>query len=243
MADLDLRFIGTGNAFAPEGLCWNGFVVNGKYLFEAPPHSLQALNKARIDLEDLDAVVLSHHHGDHFLGLPFLLLQWKYARRKRPVRIVGPKRTRELATLIGETVYPDLMKTPYEIEWDERGGDERFNLGDLQLESFEMKHDERLSGTLGFNAVLEGRRFSYTGDSAWCPAVDEMAKHAEVLISECASLTDEVDVHMNLVRDMPNLRAAMQPDATLLMTHLGPGVDNGGLPRTIVAQDRKRYRF
>lgn len=37
MADLDLRFIGTGNAFAPGGLCWNGFVLEGRYLFEAPP--------------------------------------------------------------------------------------------------------------------------------------------------------------------------------------------------------------
>lgn len=243
MTSLDFRFIGTGNAFAPGGLCWNGFIVNGKYLFEAPPQALQSLNKLGTDLDDLEALILSHHHGDHFLGLPFLLLQWKYLGRKRPIRIIGPAGTEDLATSIAEAVYPEIMDAPYEIWWDERGPGERLTVGDLQLETFAMKHDERLSGTLGFNAVYRGRKFAYTGDTALSDPVYEMAKHAEVLVSECASRGDDVDVHMNLETDMPKVRAAMNSDATLLLTHLGPNVDNGGLKNTLVAVDYQNYRF
>src|SRR5690349_9768545 len=97
MSGLEFRFIGTGNAFAPGGLCWNGFVANRRYLFEAPPQALQSLNTLHIDANELDAVVLSHHHGDHFLGLPFLVLQWKYSKRTRPIRIIGPAGTKDLA--------------------------------------------------------------------------------------------------------------------------------------------------
>ena len=39
----------TGNAFVREGACWNGFVANGRYLFEAPPQALMSLNRLGID--------------------------------------------------------------------------------------------------------------------------------------------------------------------------------------------------
>ena len=241
MRDLALQFIGTGNAFAPGGLCWNGFVVNERYLFEAPPQALQSLNGMGIDPNTLDAVILSHHHGDHFLGLPFLLLHWKYFGRTRPVRIVGPPGTRELATSISLSVYPGILDGRFEIEWDEVVPGRRTRTGDLELEALAVQHDERRSGTLGFRAVLEGRRFAYTGDSALCDSIFEMARDAHLLVSECASRDENVDVHMNLVSDIPKVRAAMPADSTLILTHLGANIDNSGLVNTIVARDFETY--
>jgi len=243
MAELDLQFIGTGNAFAPGGLCWNGFVADGRFLFEAPPQALQSLNAMRIDPNALEAVILSHHHGDHFLGLPFLLLEWKYSGRDRPIRIVGPPGTRELTTDISLKVYPGIFDTDFEVEWETLAEGSEVRVGGLELQARAVKHDERLSGTFGFAATLAGRRFAYTGDTAMCDAVLDLARETEVLISECASRADEIDIHMNLVTDIPKVRAAMNDESTLILTHLGPGVDDGGLPNTIVAQDLARYRL
>ncbi len=243
MTELDLRFIGTGNAFAPGGLCWNGFVVNEKYLFEAPPQALQALNALGMDVNGLEAVVLSHHHGDHFLGLPFLLLQWKFSKRTRPVRIIGPAGTKKLAEDIAKRVYPGILETTHEIEWEECTPGTRTSVGELSLETFGMKHDVRLSGTLGFAAALGNFKFGYTGDSAMCESVTDLARHSDVMISECASRGEDLDVHMNMLKDMPTVRAAMKPESKLVLTHLGPGVDGDGLKNTIVARDGERYRF
>jgi len=243
VTELGLHFIGTGNAFAPGGLCWNGFLVNGRYLFEAPPQALQGIHHLGVDANEIDAVILSHHHGDHFLGLPFLLLEWKYTRRRTPVHIVGPPRTHELATLICDTVYPGLMPLPYEVVWHEQAANEQIALADLSLRTFGMAHDEKLSSSLGFLATLGGRRFGYTGDSALCDSVLALATESEVLVSECASVDIEGDVHMNLVSDIPKVRAAMTPTATLLLTHLGAGITGTELPNTIVARDYENYRF
>ncbi len=243
MADLEFQFIGTGNAFAPGGLCWNGFLLNRRYLFEAPPQALQTLNSLKFKANDIDAVVLSHHHGDHFLGLPFLILEWKYSRRGRPIRIIGPVGTKELAHDIFSKVYPGLFEGSLEIEWEEVAAGGRTTLGDLELEAHPVLHDHRLSATLGFAASAGGRKFAYTGDSAMCDAVLDLARHGEVLISECASRADRVPVHMNLVDDMPKLRAAMDPEATLLLTHLGANIDPEGLAKTTLAKDFETYRF
>ena len=84
---MEIKFIGTSNAFASGGLCWNGFVVDDRILFETPPQVLMSLHHIALDPNKVETIVLSHHHGDHFLGLPFLLLHWKYRERKKPVDV------------------------------------------------------------------------------------------------------------------------------------------------------------
>lgn len=243
MHHLDIQFVGTGNAFAPEGLCWNGFLANRRYLFEAPPQALMSLNKLGVNANDLDAVILSHHHGDHFLGLPFLILHWKYMGRLAPIRIVGPPGTEQLTRDIGSRVYPGLFEMNYEIEWVVAEPGAKLSIGPLELEPVAVKHDTRLDLSLGYAALLDGRRFAYTGDSALCDAVLDLARGAEVLVSECASRDGKLDIHMNLVDDMPRVQTTMGPDAHLLLTHLGPGIDSNNLPRTTVARDFQTYRF
>ncbi len=243
MADLDLRFIGTGNAFAPGGLCWNGFLVNERYLFEAPPQALMSLNRLGVDPNAVEAVVLSHHHGDHFLGLPFLLLHWKYLGRTAPVRIVGPAESEAVTRQVCERVYPGLIGSHgYELEWLTATPGTPVQIGELTVESVPVKHDPKLEN-LGFACEIGGRRFGYTGDSALCDAVLDLARRSEVLVTECASRAEQLPIHMNLVDDVPVVHAALAPGASLLITHINSDVTEPGLPRATVARDYQRYRF
>lgn len=237
MAPLPLFFIGSGNAFAPGGLCWNGFVVDGRYLIEAPPQALMALNRAGIDPNTIETVVISHHHGDHCLGLPFLLLHWKYRGRTTPVNIVGPPGTRQLIETIGSGVFPRLFESGVEVHWHELKPGEEGEYGKLRLRALPMKHDERLAYNLGYQFRIGDRRLAYTGDTAWCDSLEEMARWAEVLVSECASRDERIPIHLNLVDDMPRLRAAMPPESLLVLTHLDASIRNCELSGTVVAQD------
>ncbi len=239
---LELTFIGTGNAFAPGGLCWNGFLADRRFLFEAPPQALMALHRVGVDPNAIEAVVLSHHHGDHFLGLPSLLLHWKHKGRAEPVTIVGPPQTARLAREIGEAVYPGLFETGFAIEWRELVSGESASLGDLAIEAAAVEHDERLSLNLGYRARLNGTNFAYTGDTRLCDSVLDLARGAGVLVSECASRDSAIPIHMNLVDDIPEVRAAMPAAAQLVLTHVTPDVVTD-LPNTIVARDYAMYRF
>lgn len=237
MATVELFFIGSGNAFAPGGLCWNGFVVNRRYLIEAPPQALMALNRAGVDPNAIETVVISHHHGDHCLGLPFLLLHWKYRGRSTPVNIVGPPGTRELIERIGSAVFPGLFESAVELHWHELKPGDEGRFGDVQLRALPMKHDERLAHNLGYQLGVGGRRIAYTGDTAWCDSLEEMARWAEVLVSECASRDERIPIHLNLVDDMPRLRAAMPRESLLVLTHLDASIRDCDLPGTVVARD------
>lgn len=243
MTELDLRFIGTGNAFAPGGLCWNGFLVNDKYLFEAPPQALMSLNRFGIDPNSIDTVVISHHHGDHFLGLPFLLLHWKYFGRTAPLRIIGPRDTKAVTEQVCARVYPGVTTGDYAIDWITAVPGTPVTAGGLTVESVPVKHDPKLNESLGFACQLGGRRFAYTGDSAMCEAVLDLARNTELLVSECATRADRFPMHMNLVDDVPVLRQTLPAQSSLVLTHINVDVTDPGLPKTIVAQDFERYRF
>jgi ribonuclease BN (tRNA processing enzyme) len=244
MNNLRLTFVGSGNAFSPGGLCCNGFVVNDRFLFDAPPQALSSLNTIGIDPNELEAVIVSHHHGDHFLGLPFLLLHWKWKGRTKPVTVVGPPSTEALARDIADKVFPGVLDdVKYDLTFRDAEPGRAFSVDGLQVEPVMVEHDDGLVMSLGYACKMGGRHFAYTGDTRMCDAVMDLAKGQEVLISECASRSDFIPVHMNLVDDIPQVRAAMPTDGQLILTHISPDVDTNGLPRTMVAEDFKTYEF
>lgn len=243
MAGLELTFIGSGNAFVREGACWNGFVANGRYLFEAPPQALMSLNRLGIDPNAIDAVVLSHHHGDHLLGLPFLLLHWKYLGRTTPVTVIGPPETEDVVREISRRTYPTLFEGGAEVRWVTATPGTPLEAAGLVVEAVEVRHDPKLTANFGYHATIAGRRLGYTGDSALCDGVLDLARGAEVLVSECTSRADVFDNHMNLVDDMPRLRAALAGEASLVLTHLPHDLGEHALPRTTVATDFATYRW
>jgi ribonuclease Z len=117
-------FTGVGEAF-DEGLCntslWVqslgeeerasvlldcGFTVPSSYWSraEAP--------------ETLDALWVSHFHGDHFFGIPALLLRFWEAKRTKPLSIIGQRGIEELIRRTMDLAYPNLLpKLAYPLEF------------------------------------------------------------------------------------------------------------------------------
>ena len=87
---MELTFLGSSNAFAAEGRYWSSFLVNGKYLFDAPPTLLPHLKQLKTPVTDIEVIFLTHFHADHFAGLPFLFLEYVYlTKRADDLVIVG----------------------------------------------------------------------------------------------------------------------------------------------------------
>ena len=94
MAPLTLEFIGCGDAFASGGRFQTCFLVRGgdrPVLIDCGASAPVALQQRGVDITGIGLVVVSHLHGDHFGGLPFLLLDAAYNRpRTSPLVVAGP---------------------------------------------------------------------------------------------------------------------------------------------------------
>jgi ribonuclease BN (tRNA processing enzyme) len=85
---MQLRFVGCGDALGSGGRFNTCFQVTGErvnFLIDCGASSLPALKRLSIARDEIDLILITHFHGDHFGGLPFFLLDAQFARRTRPL--------------------------------------------------------------------------------------------------------------------------------------------------------------
>ena len=109
-----LTIIGSGDAFGSGGRFNTCFLIetpDKKVLLDFGASSLVALKARQIDPNSIDGIILSHLHGDHFGGLPFLLLDAQFlARRERPLAIVRSTRHARAARRGAGSFLPALQQ-------------------------------------------------------------------------------------------------------------------------------------
>src|SRR5580704_10672905 len=93
-APVTVALLGTGDAFASYGRSQSGYLIDapvGRVLMEAGPGLMQALKGRGVSTDSFDLLLISHLHGDHYGGLPFLILDYMWeTRRKKALTIAGP---------------------------------------------------------------------------------------------------------------------------------------------------------
>ena len=188
---MHLTIIGCGDAFGSGGrynTCFMLETAKATLLVDCGASSMTALNAQRIDTNRIDAVVLSHLHGDHFGGLPFLLLHAQFlAKREKPLTIAGPPGTRERVDTLLEACFP---KSKTGIKWrfdwqvvEIAVGVETDILGHSVL-SAEVIHQSGAPST-GLRIGDGENTFAYSGDTEWTDALIGIARDADLFICEC----------------------------------------------------------
>jgi ribonuclease BN (tRNA processing enzyme) len=116
-----LTIIGSGDAFGSGGrfnTCFFLETAKGKLLVDCGASSLVALKAQGLDPNEVDGIVLSHLHGDHFGALPFLLMDAQFLmRRERPLLIAGPPGTRTRLDQSLEVFFPRSSTNKWRFSW------------------------------------------------------------------------------------------------------------------------------
>jgi ribonuclease BN (tRNA processing enzyme) len=203
--------------------------------------SLVALNAHGIDARTIDAIVLSHLHGDHYGGIPFLLLDAQLLNcREKPLVIAGPPGTRDRIRAAQEVFFPRSSGITWAFDLDIReivpGVPEK--LFDLLVATIEVVHPSGAPSTA--IRVSDGHRLvAYSGDTEWTDALIDVAKDADLFIVECYEYDRQVPAHLNwktLKARLPELRAHR-----VMLTHMNPSmlahVDEARSAGLLIAED------
>lgn len=242
---LELTFLGSGNAFASSpGRYWSSFLANGRYLFDAPPTLLPHLKQLGTPLTDIEVVFISHFHGDHFMGLPFLFLEYIYLTERRDdLFIVGPPGVEEKIEGFARQCYPEVTREAgYRRRYVEAhaGSDQYVN--EIGFRSVRMNHVPRKLECLGYRVHVGGRTVAYTGDTMYCEEIFELADGADVLVLDCTYTQGSGPEHMGM-DDLPVIRKRVAPETAIVLTHLNGEPDIAGLENVLIARDLGTYHF
>jgi ribonuclease BN (tRNA processing enzyme) len=236
---LDLRFLGSGNAFAAQGRAFSSFLLNDRYLFDCGPTVLQQLAKAGVSSNDIETVFISHYHADHFFGLPFLLLDAKYGGRTKDLTIVGPPGIEARTCSLLELGYPGVIDSvEYERHYVELRDGFCDHVGELSLTAARVKHVDEFD-CFAIRAEIDGRCLVYSGDTTLCDGLLRLVSGAEVIVTECSC--NDVPVHLGPSGIEEVARHA--PGAKIVVTHLDGLKHPTDFDGLIVAEDLALYSF
>jgi len=244
-----LLFLGTGTAFNDDGRGSAGLVVAPEagpaFLVDVGPTALAALTRARRSPATLDRLFITHLHGDHIAGWPFLLLHLVFGeKRTAPFHVHGPSGTRETLEALSRLCYREVdERRAFDVIYDEipvapftarEGG------AGLRFDGYPMDHHPT---SLGYRFELGAgagrRRLAVTGDTRWCEALEQLALGVDLLVAECSSIARSALAHLSL-EEFRDGRARLAAERIVLV-HLSDAVAEGlaldPLPGVCVAHD------
>jgi ribonuclease BN (tRNA processing enzyme) len=239
-----LTIIGSGDAFGSGGrhnTCFHIVTGERTVLIDCGASAPVALRARNIEPNSIDAVILSHLHGDHFGGIPFLMLDGQFlSRRERPLLFAGPPGTEERINAAMEVFYPNSTKTNYRFPWSVTEipvGKPTDVLG-LNVVSAEVIHSSGAPSTA--LRVNDGKKtLAYSGDTQWTDALLPIAAYADLFICECYEYERELAGHMNwkTIKQRLNDFAARR----LMVTHMNASMlsrtDEAKAAGVLVAED------
>jgi ribonuclease BN (tRNA processing enzyme) len=204
-AGVTVTFAGSGDAFGSGGrfqacihLRSAGVAGVAPVLLDCGATSLPALRRCGLDPGGIAAVFVSHLHGDHFGGLPFLILDAQFAGRTAPLVVAGPAGTGQRLAEAMECMFPgsSRVRRRFAVEVTElRPGGSATVAAGVRAQAFEASHPSGAPALI-LRLTLGGRIIAYTGDTAWTPAIAEAAAGADLLIAEAYYWDKAVPHHL-----------------------------------------------
>lgn len=180
-----VQILGSGSAVptSTRGLTSQFIAVSGRhYLIDCGEGTQTQMRRFGVKFQRIDAVFVSHLHGDHYFGLIGLLSTMNLLGRVKPIQIYAPK---ELETILSLQIEYDGSRMSYDIEFIATDPSKEIVLLEdekVKVSSFPLSHKVPTTG------------FKFTQKEKQRHLLVDKAKSHGVKIEHYHLLKDGVDV-------------------------------------------------
>jgi ribonuclease BN (tRNA processing enzyme) len=217
-----VHFLGSGNAFSDGGRANAAIHVTApgvSLLLDCGGSAMPAIKK-HVDPATIDAVAVTHLHGDHFGGITFLVIEQHFAGRKKRLVVGGPPSLEKRLRAEEQALFPDFFgPTTLGFAFDTVVlGAEPTALGGARVSALPVRH-ARLAEPHGLRVEVAGKLIAYSGDARFTPELVAVAKGADLFICEASWFDRDDPAHISyrqIIEHRPEFEAKR-----IVLTHLG----------------------
>jgi ribonuclease Z len=235
--DFRVTLLGTGtpiplpNRFGPSTLIEAG---DQTILIDAGRGATIRMFQLGIALGKIDALLLTHFHSDHTIGIPDLWLTgWlnsHFGARRKPFHLIGP---------IGTQALMRHLEAAYARDIDIRVEDEKlareyaavtatefaedgivYQSGDLRIIAFSVDHGDAIKPAYGYRIEFQNRVAVISGDTRYNENVVRQSKGVDLLVHEVAMANSELLKEPHIQRIVAHHTSP--EEAGLVFTRAGP---------------------
>lgn len=201
MSKIDIIFLGTGDAFNTDGMANHSLLIRTdslKLLVDAGPTCLIQMMELELLPEELDYIFITHFHGDHTAGFPFLML---YLKKKVKIPflpvIFGPMGIKKCCLSLCKAAYRGLGlgKGLVYKEFKPRVKKDIFIDKDLSVDVCPVTHNPE---SIGYRFHIAGKIIAVSGDGALDDKLLYLVNHADIAIIECSTEKPVFPYHTSL---------------------------------------------
>jgi ribonuclease Z len=209
MSDFRVTLLGTGTPIpVPDRLGPSTLVEAGdqKLLFDAGRGASIRLHQLGVPIGSIDALLLTHFHSDHTVGIPDVWLTgWLesyFGTRTGPMRVIGPEGAKTLMTHLQQAYALDVsIRTEDEklaaqgaaIDVSEFAADGVvYERSGVRVIAFEVDHGPAIKPAYGYRIEYDGRSVVISGDTRFDQNVIKYGTGVDLLIHEVAIVRPEL---------------------------------------------------
>ena len=223
---VQIQFIGSGDAFGSGGRFQSCFLLTdsrGRIAIDFGATSLIGLQRQGIHPASLDLIIVSHLHGDHFSGLPFLLLYLqKQPQSPTPLILAGPPGFVTALKKLFLAMYPHSWQDEWSfpLQLIEIEPKQPVTLAGRTITTVEVAHAEGIGISTGIRVACDAKIIAYSGDTSWTEELVQLAKDSDLFICECNFLSENgSSSHLDYATLKKNV--SRLHSRRLILTHLG----------------------
>ncbi|RFU38242.1 MBL fold metallo-hydrolase [Actinomadura logoneensis] len=234
---LTLDVLGSATPYPAPGNPCSGYLLTAggtRVWVDAGTGTLAELRR-HVRLDELDAIWISHLHADHTADLLTAFYGALYAdiSLAAPIPLYGPSGIADrLAHFLTNSSRRSPVEAAFAVEELRDGHEAR--VGDLTLTSRAVSHG---MPAFALRAEAAGRTLVYSGDTAPCPALTELADGCDLLLCEADSADPAEGERVHHTADEAGATAHAAGARSLLVTHVGPSLT----PAEALARAATRY--
>lgn len=224
---MKLTVLGCGDAFASSGRFNTAFLLEQdghKVLLDCGASTLIRLKQLGLPVDEIHHIVITHFHGDHYGGLPFLVLSNRLEyQRQYPLHIIGPEGIRERVYQLQEALYPGTtaMLDELDIRWRSYTDAHWLTLDTVEVYARPVTHAPPASPH-GVKIKIGNKVIGFSGDTEWDDHLIDLSEGTDVFILECNFLEHRGPGHLSY-REIEEKLPLLKSDR-ILLTHLGSAV-------------------
>lgn len=197
---MKIKMIGTGAISVKQRSACS--LVDDKILIDCGNGIVKTLLEQDVNINKIDTLLITHLHGDHFLDIPFLIMQRSFNSSENELHIYCPIGTEKTVGNIIKLAYSDVAdwtilrdKANVKFIEFESLNNEEVSKGYF-VSSYQVIHGD-FKPAYGYVITNNNKAVGFSGDSSYCESIDKIIKEADISILDM-SFIDSSDKHMGV---------------------------------------------
>lgn len=203
-----------------SGSMWNAYnsasyLIDNKIIVDFPNGMCKNLFRMGINPREINDVVITHFHGDHYFDIPFFFLLKSKSDNKKLNIYCGKEGKKKNSKLL-KLAFPNPAKEILNALNLTYNHSDNFKINEYSVKRYQVDHG-RMKPSYGYIFSKDNINIGFTGDATLCESVEYMAETCDYLFCDCM-LIEGTSKHMGV--DMLKKLLKKGSDCKFVVSHL-----------------------